>query len=1051
MRAQQDPVEPPFVVPQWFVDRNITTATDDHPPQTSISFADDSVDYPEADSEGSYGGDSVDRAPPNPEEVDAAKHAEISGVQNDQSISVDEDGTTAESRPRYRVGREQWDEVSTTVRGLLRSTTANPHIQLEPAVRANNLIIHYAGRDGQYLLDALVKKLASENHSHLLELDVQDIADLASQARARDPSAAQARMLSYDMLSTPETEVSKIGKPEMDETSEMEDDEEVEDWSMEAPSFEMPFPSGGRKPTTAFGKPFIVELGNIGNLFRNRGSQAGSRSNDLSSMFSDSASRLSNFNQSPRSLGLPAGPFTNLSESLLTAVSEKCHHPRESNDTDTAQHDSPASAEFPRTTIIHIKDVKAIQSTMVGPQFLNDLYIAIEARRNRGEHLVIVGTECEKERVEVTYNNLDTIQRTPLFAELSRTIAISPILHSSELTDNLLEDRLRRIASINLRHIWEMMRVWEKTDSATAAPFLGLQPGFWKTKDKDDFYETLAHNDKKRLSRSVWSFQYIHRLVSYIRGLNDYAEFVKTNRCEVEYGKRLPLITAVASKMAENDAGKVAMSNKSIYKSSSAAQRKSKKNVTTVEQVKISQVQRLASKHEKRLLGGVVEPSRIKTTFDDVHAPAETIEALQTLTTLSLINPEAFSYGVLASDRIPGLLLYGPPGTGKTLLAKAVAKESGATMLEVSAADLNDMYVGEGEKNVRALFSLAKKLSPCVVFLDEADAMFSARSAAGRRVSHRELLNQFLKEWDGMSNDAGSAFLMVATNRPMDFDDAVLRRLPRRLLIDLPTQKDRHEILKIHLKAEQLAEDLDLADLAKRTPFYSGSDLKNLCVAAALTAVREQSAVPLRSRPRTDAANSNTDAVPSSDGSPIEKDLTTIPIPTPPNGDSSVNTATTAPKVATPTSMLNTVDSPSQDTAHSDERPAAAHPQATDDLAAHINRIHNSNTSFMNLFKSSEPSTSYDSSTSTSANEQKGIKKRRVLTKQHFDKALEEITASISEDMNSLKEIKKFDEVYGDRKGKRKGRAGLGFSDGKQEKGGKDGWGVGRDTERVRS
>ena len=217
-----------------------------------------------------------------------------------------------------------------------------------------------------------------------------------------------------------------------------------------------------------------------------------------------------------------------------------------------------------------------------------------------------------------------------------------------------------------------------------------------------------------------------------------------------------------------------------------------------------------------------------------------TIEALQTLTTLSLIRPEAFSYGVLASDRIPGLLLYGPPGTGKTLLAKAVAKESGATMLEVSAAEINDMFVGEGEKNVKALFSLAKKLSPCVVFLDEADAMFSARGNSGRRVSHRELLNQFLKEWDGMSNDSGSAFIMVATNRPMDLDDAVLRRLPRRLLVDLPAESDRLEILKIHLRNEQLAEDVDMADLAKKTPFYSGSDLKNLAVTAALNAVREE-------------------------------------------------------------------------------------------------------------------------------------------------------------------------------------------------------------------
>jgi len=282
---------------------------------------------------------------------------------------------------------------------------------------------------------------------------------------------------------------------------------------------------------------------------------------------------------------------------------------------------------------------------------------------------------------------------------------------------------------------------------------------------------------------------------------------------------------------------------------------------------------------------------------------------LQTLTTLSLVRPDAFKYGVLASDKIPGLLLYGPPGTGKTLAAKAVAKESGATMLEVSAADINDMYVGEGEKNVKALFSLAKKLSPCVVFLDEADAMFSARSTQGRRASHRELLNQFLREWDGMSNDSGSAFIMVATNRPMDLDDAVLRRLPRRLLVDLPTESDRLEILKIHLRQEKLASDVDIAELAKTTPFYSGSDLKNVAVAAALNCVREENELAKK---------------------------------------------------------------------HQGDEP----------------------------YQHAE---------------------RRTLHKRHFDKALEDISASISEDMSSLRDIKKFDEQFGDKRGKSKKTPRLGF------------------------
>jgi SpoVK/Ycf46/Vps4 family AAA+-type ATPase len=243
------------------------------------------------------------------------------------------------------------------------------------------------------------------------------------------------------------------------------------------------------------------------------------------------------------------------------------------------------------------------------------------------------------------------------------------------------------------------------------------------------------------------------------------------------------------------------------------------------------------NEYEKKLMSGLVDSKQIKTTFADVHAPAETIAALRLLTSLSLVRPEAFSYGVLATERITGCLLYGPPGTGKTLLAKAVAKESAANMLEVSGASINDMFVGQSEKNVRAVFSLAKKLSPMVVFIDEADALLASRSGT-TKPAYRETINQFLREWDGMSDT--KAFIMVATNRPFDLDDAVLRRLPRKILVDLPLQPDREAIISLLLKDEQLDDSISLADLSSKTSLYSGSDLKNLCVAAAMAAVQEE-------------------------------------------------------------------------------------------------------------------------------------------------------------------------------------------------------------------
>jgi len=344
------------------------------------------------------------------------------------------------------------------------------------------------------------------------------------------------------------------------------------------------------------------------------------------------------------------------------------------------------------------------------------------------------------------------------------------------------------------------------------------------------------------------------------------------------------------------------------------------------------------------------DPDQIKTTFDQVHVPIETVDSIRTITSLSLLRPEAFSYGILATEKISGALLYGPPGTGKTLLAKAVAKESGSTVLEVSGSQIMDKYVGEGEKNVSAIFSLARKLSPCIVFLDEADAVFASRDAMQERASHRNILNQFLKEWDGL-NDL-SVFVMVATNRPFDLDDAVIRRLPRRLLVDLPTQADRKEILRIHLRGEQLDESVDLEDIAKRTPFYSGSDLKNISVSAALACVKEEN---------EQAAKAAAEVV---------------------SGNGGVTTADSI------TSHTVASESPGSTPAQEVPQPKAA---------LHL-----------------VPGQSYN------------FPEKRVLHARHFDKALQEISASISENMSSLNAIKKFDEQYGDRRGNKR-RKDFGF------------------------
>ncbi|KAI8905176.1 P-loop containing nucleoside triphosphate hydrolase protein [Gorgonomyces haynaldii] len=224
--------------------------------------------------------------------------------------------------------------------------------------------------------------------------------------------------------------------------------------------------------------------------------------------------------------------------------------------------------------------------------------------------------------------------------------------------------------------------------------------------------------------------------------------------------------------------------------------------------------------------------------MSDLVLLPQTKQVLQSLVTLPLLRPELFKQGVLGRSSINGVLLFGPPGTGKTMLAKAIAKSSGAKFMSVALSDIFEKYVGEGEKNVKAIFTLARKISPCIVFIDEVDALFSARRTNDSNSTRREIMNEFMAEWDGLTSNNNGIIVLGATNRPFDLDDAILRRMPRRVLIDLPTEEARLKILQVHLQGEQVSPDLNLQDLAKRTNLYSGSDLKNLCVAAALQRVK---------------------------------------------------------------------------------------------------------------------------------------------------------------------------------------------------------------------
>ncbi|OIW05626.1 hypothetical protein TanjilG_23412 [Lupinus angustifolius] len=202
-------------------------------------------------------------------------------------------------------------------------------------------------------------------------------------------------------------------------------------------------------------------------------------------------------------------------------------------------------------------------------------------------------------------------------------------------------------------------------------------------------------------------------------------------------------------------------------------------------------------------------------------------------------RPELFSRGNLLRP-CKGILLFGPPGTGKTLLAKALATEAGANFISITGSTLTSKWFGDAEKLTKALFSFASKLAPVIIFVDEVDSLLGARGGALEHEATRRMRNEFMAAWDGLRSKENQRILILgATNRPFDLDDAVIRRLPRRIYVDLPDAENRMKILRIVLAQENLVPSFEYDKLAKLTEGYSGSDLKNLCIAAAYRPVQE--------------------------------------------------------------------------------------------------------------------------------------------------------------------------------------------------------------------
>ena len=228
-----------------------------------------------------------------------------------------------------------------------------------------------------------------------------------------------------------------------------------------------------------------------------------------------------------------------------------------------------------------------------------------------------------------------------------------------------------------------------------------------------------------------------------------------------------------------------------------------------------------------------------KTTFADVAGADEEKEELREIVDF-LKSPKKFKE---LGARVPkGVLLVGPPGTGKTLLARAVAGEAGVPFFSISGSDFVEMYVGVGASRVRDLFDQAKKNSPCIIFIDEIDAVGRQRGAGlgGGHDEREQTLNQLLVEMDGFGANEG-VIMIAATNRPDILDPALMRpgRFDRQIVVNYPDIKGREEILKVHARGKPLAPDVELSTIAKSTAGFTGADLENLLNEAALLAARK--------------------------------------------------------------------------------------------------------------------------------------------------------------------------------------------------------------------